>query len=74
MEDKLKGEMMDLQHGSAFMKNAKIQASTGRNHLFYILELIVHVKWFLFFQRMAFSYVAKLATLLCGHKKCIGTN
>lgn len=29
MADKLKGEMMDLQHGSAFMKNAKIQASTG---------------------------------------------
>ncbi|XP_026500670.2 L-lactate dehydrogenase isoform X2 [Vanessa tameamea] len=28
MEDKLKGEMMDLQHGSAFMKNARIQAST----------------------------------------------
>ncbi|CAK1554747.1 unnamed protein product [Leptosia nina] len=28
MEDKLKGEMMDLQHGSAFMRNAKIQAST----------------------------------------------
>ncbi|XP_075990870.1 L-lactate dehydrogenase-like isoform X2 [Anticarsia gemmatalis] len=28
MADKLKGEMMDLQHGSAFMKNAKIQAST----------------------------------------------
>ncbi|XP_039763438.1 L-lactate dehydrogenase isoform X2 [Pararge aegeria] len=28
MENKLKGEMMDLQHGSAFMKNAKIQAST----------------------------------------------
>lgn len=30
MEDKLKGEMMDLQHGSAFMKNARIQASTGK--------------------------------------------
>ncbi|CAB3259038.1 unnamed protein product [Arctia plantaginis] len=28
MADKLKGEMMDLQHGSAFIKNAKIQAST----------------------------------------------
>ncbi|XP_073951269.1 L-lactate dehydrogenase-like [Choristoneura fumiferana] len=28
MADKLKGEMMDLQHGSAFMRNAKIQAST----------------------------------------------
>ncbi|CAK1588091.1 unnamed protein product [Parnassius mnemosyne] len=28
MEDKLKGEMMDLQHGSAFMRNSKIQAST----------------------------------------------
>ncbi|CAB3259037.1 unnamed protein product [Arctia plantaginis] len=33
MSDKLKGEMMDLQHGSAFMKNAKIQASTGNNLL-----------------------------------------
>ncbi|XP_028043191.1 L-lactate dehydrogenase isoform X2 [Bombyx mandarina] len=28
MADKLKGEMMDLQHGSAFMRNAKIQSST----------------------------------------------
>ncbi|XP_053683998.1 L-lactate dehydrogenase isoform X2 [Sabethes cyaneus] len=26
--DKLQGEMLDLQHGSAFMKNAQIQAST----------------------------------------------
>ncbi|KXJ76135.1 hypothetical protein RP20_CCG010277 [Aedes albopictus] len=26
--DKLKGEMLDLQHGSAFMKNAQINAST----------------------------------------------
>lgn len=26
--DKLQGEMLDLQHGSAFMKNAKINAST----------------------------------------------
>lgn len=29
-KDKLIGEMMDLQHGSAFLKNAKIQASTGK--------------------------------------------
>lgn len=28
--DKLKGEMLDLQHGSAFMKNAQINASTGK--------------------------------------------
>lgn len=27
-ENKLKGEMMDLQHGSNFLKNAKISAST----------------------------------------------
>lgn len=27
-ENKLKGEMMDLQHGSNFIKNAKISAST----------------------------------------------
>lgn len=28
MADKLQGEMLDLQHGSAFMKNAKVTAST----------------------------------------------
>lgn len=28
VEDKLKGEMLDLQHGSAFLRNAKINAST----------------------------------------------
>lgn len=28
MADKLKGEMMDLQHGSSFLKNARINAST----------------------------------------------
>ncbi|CAG9558028.1 unnamed protein product [Danaus chrysippus] len=28
MADKVKGEMMDLQHGSCFMKDAKIQSST----------------------------------------------
>nr|CAH7746532.1 unnamed protein product [Callosobruchus chinensis] len=28
MEDKLKGEMMDLQHGSLFLKNPRINAST----------------------------------------------
>lgn len=36
-EDKLVGEMMDLQHGSAFIKNAKIQASVGEfNKHFFI--------------------------------------
>lgn len=29
MADKLKGEMMDLQHGSYFMRNAKVEASTN---------------------------------------------
>lgn len=29
MEDKLKGEMMDLQHGSLFLKTAKIAADKG---------------------------------------------
>lgn len=29
--DKLKGEMMDLQHGSCFMKSPKINASTGNS-------------------------------------------
>ncbi|XP_017780498.1 PREDICTED: L-lactate dehydrogenase isoform X2 [Nicrophorus vespilloides] len=28
VEDKLKGELLDLQHGSSFVKNAKVEAST----------------------------------------------
>jgi len=27
--DKLKGEMMDLQHGQAFLRTIKVVASTG---------------------------------------------
>ena len=29
VEDKLKGEMMDLQHGLTFLRNVKVNASTG---------------------------------------------
>jgi len=28
--DKLKGEMMDLQHGLTFMRHARVNASTGK--------------------------------------------
>lgn len=35
LEDKLKGEMMDLQHGSLFLKTHKIIAGKGR---FYIIS------------------------------------
>lgn len=31
MEDKLKGEMMDLQHGSLFLKTPKIVAGKGQS-------------------------------------------
>ena len=31
LEDKLKGEMMDLQHGFALASNVRIKASTGKN-------------------------------------------
>lgn len=31
MEDKLKGEAMDLQHGSLFLKTHKIVADKGEN-------------------------------------------
>ena len=34
--DKLKGEMMDLQHGSNFLKNPKITAGTGECLHFHI--------------------------------------
>lgn len=30
MEDKLVGEVMDLQHGSLFLSNARIKASKGK--------------------------------------------
>ena len=33
MEDRLKGEMMDLQHGSLFLKTSKIVADKGRDSL-----------------------------------------
>lgn len=29
MEDRLKGELMDLQHGSLFLKTSKIVADKG---------------------------------------------
>lgn len=31
MEDRLKGEVMDLQHGSLFLKTSKIVADKGRH-------------------------------------------
>lgn len=34
MEDRLKGEMMDLQHGSLFLKTSKIVADKGEDLLF----------------------------------------
>lgn len=40
--DKLIGEMMDLQHGSAFIKNAKIQASTGTGYTFSWTQILFH--------------------------------
>jgi malate/lactate dehydrogenase len=36
--DKLKGEMMDLQHGLSFMKHARINASTGKLEYIYIIK------------------------------------
>lgn len=33
MEDRLKGEMMDLQHGSLFLKTSKIVADKGQELL-----------------------------------------
>lgn len=35
-EKKLKGELMDLQHGSAFLKSARITAGTGKWLKFYM--------------------------------------
>lgn len=32
MEDKLKGEMLDLQHGSLFFKTPKIVSGKGQDY------------------------------------------
>lgn len=40
MADKLQGEMLDLQHGSTFLKNAKVHASTGMLHHLKLLQII----------------------------------
>lgn len=42
VEDKLKGELMDLQHGSTFLKNAKVHASTGIYCKFLSIHTIVN--------------------------------
>lgn len=44
MQDKLTGEMMDLQHGSAFMKNATINASVG-NLPFKFAIMITYIEY-----------------------------
>lgn len=38
VENKLKGEMMDLQHGQAFLRTVKVVASTGQCCLIRYLE------------------------------------
>lgn len=45
MEDKLKGEMMDLQHGSLFLKTPKIVADKGKFvcDLCLILTVVKHL-------------------------------
>lgn len=40
LEDKLKGEMMDLQHGSLFLQTPKIVADKGRQFLCILQEFL----------------------------------
>lgn len=43
MEDRLKGEMMDLQHGSLFLKTSKIVADKGQNMKLKSSEMLLNV-------------------------------
>lgn len=43
VENKLKGEMMDLQHGQAFLRTVKVVASTGQSCLIRYLVLSLNV-------------------------------
>lgn len=47
LEDKLKGEMMDLQHGSLFLQTPKIVADKGRQFLC-ILQEFLYENYFIF--------------------------
>lgn len=49
MEDKLKGELMDLQHGLAFLGNIKINAGSG-NVLLISIFIYTFSKTFFDFQ------------------------
>lgn len=42
MADKLTGEMMDLQHGSNFLKSPKITSGTGRQFKFLTKQDLYH--------------------------------
>jgi len=49
IESKLRGEMMDLQHGTAFLRTVKVIASTGQLVAIYqcdvtVFLFCVHVK------------------------------
>lgn len=46
IEDKLKGEMMDLQHGSLFLKTPKIVSGKGSPHLLNDSRFWVVSRWF----------------------------
>ena len=43
-EDKLQGEMMDLQHGQSFNQNVTIKASKGKSSHKYISALCVRAR------------------------------
>uniref|UniRef100_A0A672FXC4 L-lactate dehydrogenase n=1 Tax=Salarias fasciatus TaxID=181472 RepID=A0A672FXC4_SALFA len=45
MEDKLKGEVMDLQHGSLFLKTHKIVADKGESGVLNLLDILTYVAW-----------------------------
>lgn len=47
--DKLKGEMMDLQHGLTFLRNVNIQAGTG----------MLKINAFLDFRRFSISTLVR---------------
>ncbi len=42
-ENKLKGEMMDLQHGMSFAKPCRIRASSGNITIQYIIPITLQI-------------------------------
>lgn len=69
MEDKLKGELMDLQHGLAFLGNIKINAGSGNRVFNSHLDLLCFKHFWISILDYALSAGSKLCIVTAGARQ-----